>query len=324
MLRRLIVRVVLAMSFFIVTIPSSVLACDFCLMHQGISPLETLNGAGIRVTQRYTYLGAAYQGTTEFFNPGASEQFWTTDVSAFYSLTEGLLVMGNIPLRVTQGNGEVATAPGGGIDLDTDKGGDHGIGDMSLLARYTFFRHHTLDSTLFLALTAGVKLPTGSTDGRNDDGNFLDAHIQPGTGSTDGLFGFGFNYAKGKYSLSGNILASIAGEGEFGNTSHQFGDAVNYDITGRYRIYPATIGQSSTQVFLSMGLAGETRQRELENNVKVFDSGGTTLYATPGLQINFAEHWVTEFTYQHAVYHNLFGTQLGEDYKLFGSLTYLF
>jgi hypothetical protein len=42
------------------------------------------------------------------------------------------------------------------------------------------------------------------------------------------------------------------------------------------------------------------------------------------VQVNFAQNWVFEFSYQHAVYHDLNSVQLGEDYKVFGSLTYLF
>jgi hypothetical protein len=300
-------------------------ACDFCLMHQGISPLETLNGAGMRITQRYTVLDSIYQGTTEHSNPGAREEFWTTDITGFYSINEGFLLMANIPVRVTRGDGDVSTATDGSVDLETDSGGDDGLGDISLLARYTFYRHHTLDSTLFLAFSGGVKLPTGATDARTDDGDeFLDAHTQLGTGSTDALLGASFNYAKGRFAVSGNVLGAINGEGEFGNTDHRFGNSLNYDLTGRYRVFPSTIGQSPTQVFVSLGFAGEVRAREHEDGAAVYDSGGHTVYIAPGLQVNFTEHWEAELSYQHAVYHNLNGTQLGEDFKVFGSLTYLF
>jgi hypothetical protein len=303
----------------------STFACDFCLMHQGISPLETLNGAGIRITQRYTLLDSVFQGTNEVSNPGASEEFWTTDITGFYSINEGFLLMANIPLRVTRGDGDVSTAADGSVDLETDTGGDEGLGDISLLARYTFYRHHTLDSTLFLAVSGGVKLPTGATDARTNDGNeFLDAHTQLGTGSTDALLGASFNYAQGRFAVSGNVLGAINGEGEFGDTEHRFGNSINYDLTGRYRLFPTTLGQSPTQVFVSLGLAGEVRAREYEDGAEVSDSGGHTVYIAPGLQVNFAEHWVAELAYQHAVYHNLNGTQLGEDFKVFGNLTYLF
>jgi len=300
-------------------------ACDFCLMHQGISPLETLNGAGLRATQRYTLLDKVFQGSDEVANPGAREEFWTLDLTGFYSVGEGFMLMANVPLRKTLGHGDVATGEDGGVELEPDSGGDKGIGDVSLLARWIFFRRHTLDSTLMLAVSGGVKLPTGATHGLTDDGEgFLDAHTQLGTGSTDTLLGVSFNYALGRFSLSGNALASFNGEGEFGDTRHQFGDSVNFDLTGRCRISPATIVQYTTQVFASLGLAGEVRGRELEDGETVGDSGGKTVYITPGVQANFAAHWTAELTYQHAIHHDLNGTQLGENYKVFGSLTYLF
>lgn len=56
----------------------------------------------------------------------------------------------------------------------------------------------------------------------------------------------------------------------------------------------------------------------------VDDSGGHTAYVAPGLQVNYAQHWVAEFSYQHAVHDYLNSVQLGEDYKVFGSLTYPF
>jgi len=124
--------------------------------------------------------------------------------------------------------------------------------------------------------------------------------------------------------VSGNVLGAITGEGKFGDTDHRFGDSINYDLTGRYRLFPTTLGQSPTQIFVSLGLAGEVRAKEHEDGVEVGDSGGHTVYIAPGLQANFAEHWVAELAYQYAVYHNLNGTQLGEDFKVFGSLTYLF
>jgi hypothetical protein len=61
-----------------------------------------------------------------------------------------------------------------------------------------------------------------------------------------------------------------------------------------------------------------------EDGVTVPDSGGNTVYLSPGLQFVFAPHWVFEFSYQHAIYHNLYGTQLGETYKTIGGVTYLF
>ena len=225
----------------------------------------------------------------------------------------------------SRADGDVSTAADGGVDLDDETGGAEGLGDISLLARYTFYRHHTLDSTLFFAVSGGVKLPTGATNARTDDNaEFLDAHTQLGSGPTDVLLGVSFNYALGRYVFSSNALGAINGEGEFGDTDHRFGNSINYDLTGRYRLFPAMPGQSSTQVFVSLGLTGETRAREHEDGAEVIDSGGHTVYIAPGLQAAFSGHWVAELSYNHAVFHSLNGTQLGEDFKIFGNLTYLF
>ena len=40
------------------------------------------------------------------------------------------------------------------------------------------------------------------------------------------------------------------------------------------------------------------------------DSGGNTVYLTPGLQVGLVPHWVLELSSHHAIYHNLNGTQV--------------
>jgi len=78
------------------------------------------------------------------------------------------------------------------------------------------------------------------------------------------------------------------------------------------------------QLFLALGVNGELRGREKEDGVTITNSGGNTTYLSPGIQVVAAPHWVFEVTYQKAVYHNLYGTQTGEDYKAAGGVTYLF
>jgi hypothetical protein len=304
-----------------------VLACDFCLISQGISPLETLSGSGLRITQRYALNDSVYRGTDEIDNPGGRESFWTTDLSGFYSVEQvpGLLLTANVPVRRTELDGHVHVHGDGDVEAHDDQGGETGIGDVSLLARYTFFTHHTLDSTLLLAGTIGVKLPTGETDGKVDgEDEYMDAHTQLGTGSTDLLLGASANLARGRFGAAANVLGGITGEGEVGDVDHSFGNWLNYDLTGRYRVWPGAVGTGGNSVFMSLGANGELRGRETEDGIELDDSGGHTVYIAPGVQVNFAQNWVFEFSYQHAVYHDLNSAQLGEDYKVFGSLTYLF
>ncbi|MBK8957715.1 MAG: transporter [Proteobacteria bacterium] len=316
-------------------------ACDYCLISQGASPLDTINGRGVRITERYTSLDSVYDGSRELANPGASESYYTTEVQAFWNPRPWLTLIGVVPFRVTEVDGHLEHQGGHhhhdeaeeehGHDDDHDHdpavrgvedqhGGDGGVGDISLLARARVFQHHTLATTTTVALMAGIKTPSGSTDGRADNGDYLDAHLQLGTGSTDGLFGLSMSHARGRWSLSANALGAIKGEGEAGDHDYHYGDSLNYDLTARYRVSPATLGASARQWFLSCGLAGELRGQEDEAGSRIFDSGGHVLFVQPGLQLNMGARWGFEFSAQVPIHHDLTGTQLGDDLKLMGSI----
>jgi hypothetical protein len=298
-------------------------ACDYCLISQGISPLQTQQGAGLRWGQRYTSLDSVYHGTDEIPNPGVKEQYWTTDIAGFYGVNDRILLLVNVPLRRTDGHGELVDGEDGTTQVEQVRGDATGVGDVSLLARYTVFERHSLDSTTLVAGVLGVKFATGSTDQHNAEGEYLDSHLQLGTGSTDPLLGFSIDHASGRASISGNILASFANDGEVGDASHRFGDSVNYDVTGKYRLTPHTIGQSANALFVSLGVHGEWRDYEHLEGARLPDTGGNTVYVAPGVQYAIGGKWIIEGTYQRAVYHDLNDTQLGEDYRVFGTVTLL-
>ncbi|MCC6710187.1 MAG: transporter [Gammaproteobacteria bacterium] len=315
-------------------------ACDYCLISQGASPLDTINGRGVRITERYTSLDSVYDGSRELANPGASETYYTTEVQGFWNPRPWLTLIGVVPFRVTEVDGHLEHQGGHHHhdeaeeehehdDHDHDPavrgvedqhGGDGGIGDISLLARARVFQHHTLASTTTVALMAGIKTPSGSTSGRADNGDYLDAHLQLGTGSTDGLFGLSFSHARGRWSLSANALGAIKGEGEAGDHNYHYGDSLNYDLTARFRVTPATLGASLQQWFLSCGLAGELRGMEDEAGSRIFDSGGHVVFVQPGVQLNVGARWSFEVSAQVPIHHDLTGTQLGDDLKVMGSI----
>ena len=305
-------------------VAGSARACEYCLIGQGISPLQTQNGAGIKIGQRYSLLDRVYEGNDKVHNPGVREKYWTTEIGGFYSFTDRFLVLLNVPLRKTRGDGELVEGPGGVLEREDSTGDATGLGDVSVLGRYTVFSRHTLDATTLVAAVAGVKLPTGNTHQHSDQGEYLDAHLQLGTGSTDALFGFSVTHVVGRYTLSGNLLASLPGKGDTGGASHRFGTSINYDITGKYRLVPSVIGQSTQEWFVSLGVNGEYRRHEKLAGETLADTGGQTIYLTPGLQYVPGPHWVLEGTYQYAVYHDLNEAQLGENYKAFVAATYLF
>lgn len=298
------------------------IACDFCLLSQGISPLDTMKGAGVKISERYTVLDQIFQGTSEQTNHGVNEEHWTTELTGFYGITPEFMLLAVAPYKYGKTTGDPNPD---GTPNTMMAGSASGLGDVALLGRYTFLKNETPEATTVMAGVAGIKFATGRTDAKTADGmNYLDSHLQPGTGSTDYLLGLSYSHSLQRFSLSANMLGTITTEGKFGNTKHQFGNSLNYDVTGKYRIAPEAFSPMKPQLFAALGVNGEVRGRETEDGVTVADSGGNTVYLSPGLQLVLAPRWIAELSYQHAIYHNLYGTQLGETYKVISGVTYLF
>ena len=325
-MKRAFLSVLFAIGFLSATAAGSY-ACDFCILSQGISPLETLQGSGIRVNQRYALVNKVYEGDKKIsLTPEPKEEYWTTEFTGFYGITEDLTLLGVAPLRKTRLDGHLHVHADGEAEVHADMSGrEMGLGDIAVLGRYSFFKRHALESTTTGAALAGIKLPTGKTNGKTMDGSeYLDAHLQLGTGSTDCLLGMSFSHALKRLSLSANLLSTITTRGKAGDKDHRFGNALNYDVTAKYRAWPAGAGPVGPQLFLALGVNGELRDREKEDGVKLPNSGGHTVYVSPAVQLVMASHWVFELSYQQAAYHNLNGKQLGENYKTNGAVTYLF
>ncbi|MEQ9403061.1 MAG: hypothetical protein RIM99_05705 [Cyclobacteriaceae bacterium] len=71
---------------------------------------------------------------------------------------------------------------GGNVDTETSAG----IGDLVFLAKYKVYSSPKSVSSLYAG--TGIKLPTGATDQRSNDGIILNLDMQPGSGSLDALF----------------------------------------------------------------------------------------------------------------------------------------
>ena len=304
----------------------SAFACDYCILSTGISPLDNIKGSGVRINSRYTLMDKTYKGTEEIKTAGRpKEEFWTTEITGFFGVTEDITLLGVVPLKKNKARGHLHVHEDGEIEVEGIKGNESGLGDIAVLGRFSMLRRHTLDSTTVVAVLAGVKLPTGSTDGRTEAGDeYLDAHMQLGTGSTDLLLGLSASHAVQRLTLMANLLGAVTTQGTSGEQEHQYGNVLNYDMGAKYRVYPGQIAPAGTQLFLAMSVNGEVRERETNKGVEDKNSGGHTAYLSPGLQLVLAQRWVIEASYSQAVYHNLYGAQTGERFKTNAGVTYLF
>lgn len=312
--------------------PTSGFACDYCLLTQGLSPLETTQGLGLRLDERYTVLHSMFSGSQEVTNhDNEKETHFTTQVTAFYNINERFTIIGILPIprRSVSVNPEdthahedeaQATQNEGPVHSHSASGSAFNISDLTIMGRYTFLRKHDFQESTLLAFQAGVKMPTGRTDALDDTGNILDAHIQPGTGSWNFLAGLSFNYVKNRFGLSSNVLYSINTTGRAGDDDYRFGNWLNADITAKYPVLSA----NGKHAFLSLGLNGEFRGKEEINGQIIENTGGEVLYLAPGVQVMMSRVFIIEASLLYPFYHNLNGVeQLGEDFKTFFGVNYL-
>ncbi len=297
------------------TLPSTLRtfdACDFCLAAQGISPLE-VGSTGMRIDVRYLSVGSMYQDGSKIANTDHEvETHLTQQFSFFYALSDRFSLKAIVP--VPRRHSEELTRDG-----QLAVGNQFGLGDVTLLGRSKVLVDHDFESTYIISAQGGIKLPTGSTNGTDNLGGLLDAHMQLGTGSTDYLVGVSGFAANGRFALILNLLGSVTGKGSNG---HQFGDLLNYDAFVRYRAWPDDY--ESPQIFATLGFSGELRGHEIQNGVIDPNSGGNVVYLSPGIQAFMSPSLTLEFMYEEPIVHHLYGQQLGEDYRLVSGLQILF
>jgi hypothetical protein len=212
-----------------------------------------------------------------------------------------------------------------------------GIGDVTLTGRYTFLRYHTLESTLTLGLVGGVKFPTGSTNIRDVSGQPVDRHALPGTGSFDFPIGLTAAYAfGGRYMVTADAVYTLTTNGYWAGDPHRYGNSLNYNLKGFYKVVPAEPGEKALFVFA--GVSGESLG--MERGVRDMDtgtyslvdnlsSGGTLLYGDLGIYANLSAATTFNLGFSKAFYHYMnfdpaYDADPAENFKIDVALTYLF
>lgn len=230
----------------------------------------------------------------------------TVVASYAYGLTNDLTVSARLPWVRRSGITEAEFEDPGPAEF-SDRGGASGIGDITLLGQYRFLNNRSTQTEV--ALLLGIKLPTGVTDRLNRQGERFDAEFQPGSGSWDGLFGLAFTRRFGPWSFDANVLYILTGTG----AQHtDLGDRVLYNAALSYRLtgdswthlarmnlaglpepmyhggHPHAHAESPAGAALDLVLEinGEWHGKEVAAGDTDANSGGNTIYLSPGLRLS--------------------------------------
>jgi len=188
-----------------------------------------------------------------------------------------------------------------------------GISDSKLFARYTFLQQDSRSKTFRIAGFSGVKAPTGK-DNKADVLGRLPIPLQSGSGAWDYFGGMVMTYQTLDYQIDSQLSYNKKGDANNFNA----GDELRADISFQYRLFPQELS-SDTHSFLygvlEANFINQDNNRFLVTDKGIDDpnSGGTTLYLTPGIQY-VTMKYILEAAVQIPVIQNLNGSALETGY----------
>jgi hypothetical protein len=257
-----------------------------------------------------------------------------------YGITDNFTVGFRLPFVYRDGIREVGDAHVEDGELEEpptqlfDHGNSEGIGDMSFWSQYQFFK----DSKQSAALLLGFKAPTGETTNEGFERNYnyltgedtipavpddhsarLETHLQPGSGSWDGLFGLAYGYDLDVVQLNTSVLYTLATKG---SQNTDLGDGFSYNFAASLPVKAFTPCAACTWN-LVLEANGEWRDQEQRGNITIGNSGGHTLYISPGIRFISGQNWNIGTTFGYAVISDVNGDQSRPDYRVMGALNFV-
>ena len=176
-------------------------------------------------------------------------------------------------------------------EFDVEKlGTSEGPGDLTLTGQVRLFKNPATGQTI--ALIGGIELPTGSTGDKDLEGNTFEAEFQPGSGSVDLQLGGAFSQPLGPVNFDSSVLYIFSNEG---TQDIDLGDRFLYNASFSFRALGEPAHQDAPgapphehrpTLDLIVELNGEWNDKEEQNGVIDPDTGGHTLYVSPGVRLS--------------------------------------
>lgn len=252
----------------------------------------------------------------------------TASIGAAYGITDRLTVSAELPYVRRDGLREGEHSHDGGATLNdvARLGSISGVGDLSVLAKYQLIDGPDAK----LALVGGVKLPTGSTHRHSSEGERLETEHQPGSGSWDPLFGAAFGTTLGPINLNAGALYQLSGRGaqhtRLGDRaaggialSYRFGPPEHHHEEAGHHHHdeasePRPHSHSSWDAFVE--LTGEWEGRQKIAGEMEAESGGRSVWLSPGARYNAANGFSVAASFGLPVWQHIRASHPDNDYRL--------
>lgn len=209
-----------------------------------------------------------------------------------------------------------------GEDL-TESWNFDGLGDLQAILRTTLIKPTNIAGTTVSLLTGG-KLPTGRTHAANNEGDEAEVGILPGKGAYSFIAGASYlkttsvKTAHGDFATLPFFISTTYEWNQPGVDEYRMGNTWLFNTGVTYPLFSklGLIGQINTKIARKDD-RGNTRE-------EVEKTGGSYVYASPGIQLTLAEGLVSFVIVQIPVYQRVNSIQLTSDYNFTAGLSYKF
>jgi hypothetical protein len=189
-----------------------------------------------------------------------------------------------------------------------------GLGDAALLLKYNVF--DPLSHDFLLTLASGIKMPTGRSDLRREDGIPLNADLQPGSGSWDGVFWANTIYKFGfrpSMNISSTAIFSLKGTNNqyLGEQSYRFGNEIQWLLSVNDNFLVGTKLLDASIVFRY-----RKALKDKFNTLEMPNTGGTWVFIAPGIAYNFSPKVAINGSLELPVFSEVQGTQVSPTYRI--------
>ncbi len=158
-----------------------------------------------------------------------------------------------------------------------------------------------------LAIGLGLQMPTGDTDEKDGSGK-TPGYLQPGGGAWNPIAEIGAHRVVGPHWFGSHLLYKYTNEGELGKKDFERPDLFRYNLSYGYAL--------SNTFDLQLELNGEVKSKAEREGVKQKNSGGHTLFLSPGVHFKIRKGMHFGLCVPMTVYRDLNGEQLSEDYRV--------
>ncbi len=198
-----------------------------------------------------------------------------------------------------------------------------GLGDVSVSAKYRFFRTLGAWSDRHAAFEVTVKLPSGASDIAVDPRLPLSRRrrIQPGTGATDVVFDLIYQEGRRRFVYGGDLSYRLTTRDDRG---YEFGDQARLALDLEYILLPRVYKRPGHELFVLLETALVHRQPDRFQNLHFSPTRRTEILLAPGLQFIATEQMLVSFSYQFPAYSRVGETGLERDFNLLAEVRYAF